>query len=248
MSRERPSIFAAAATGYRDAGRALRAMPVLALTAFGILVVVATLNVLVERTIPAESLFGRDIMSIVGSFFLTPFYIAVHRHVILGEVTSRYRLDPLSVRFQLFFGWLVVAVVLSRISDALAQAPLPRHVLVYVLVVVLWVTVAVLITRMVILFPAIAVAAPGATWHNAVADTKGHFWYITFLILAAMMPAIIVAAAVAVLPFLLLPPVVVRPLIFFIAFVAGALMVMVLVTVASRLYQLLGNRVNPPPV
>jgi hypothetical protein len=106
MSRERPSIFAAAATGYRDAGRALRAMPVLALTAFGILVVVATLNVLVERTIPAESLFGRDIMSIVGSFFLTPFYIAVHRHVILGEVTSRYRLDPLSVRFQLFsVGW-----------------------------------------------------------------------------------------------------------------------------------------------
>jgi hypothetical protein len=247
MSPERPSVFAAAATGYRDAGRAARAMPFLALTLFGISVALAPLNLLVERMIPAESLFGRDIMSIVANFLFTPFIIAVHRYVILGEVTTRYRLDPFSVRFQLFFGWLVVVVVLSRISNALAHAPLPPHVLVYVPVFVLWAAVAVLITRMVILFPAIAVAAPGATWHNAVRDTKGHFWYITFVILAAMLPGLTVVAAVAVSGSLLLGSRLAPLFIFLVAFGASAVIVTVFVAVVSRLYQLLGNQVNQPP-
>jgi hypothetical protein len=247
MSPERPSIFTAAATGYRDAGRALRAMPFLTLTLFGIFLALALLDLLAERLIPAESLFGRDIMSIIGNFLLTPFYIAVHRYVILGEITTRYRLDPLSVRFQLFFGWVVVVVVLSRVSNALAHAPLPQHVLAYVAVFVLSVAVAVLATRMIILFPAIAVAAPGATWHNAVRDTKGHFWYITFLILAAILPGLILAAAIAVSGSLLLGSRLGRLFVVLVAFVAGAVIVPVLVAVASRLYQLLGNRVNQPP-
>jgi hypothetical protein len=100
--------------------------------------------------------------------------------------------------------------------------------------------------RTIILFPAIAVDAPGATWRNAVSDTKGHGWYIFFLGLTALIPiatvgAIVVVAVLSALGFTL-GAILVVPLV-----CLGMIVVLAtMVAVASRLYERLGDRVNQP--
>ena len=41
-------------------------------------------------------------------FLLTPYLIAVHRFIILGETTAIYRLVPTDKRFQRYFAWSLV--------------------------------------------------------------------------------------------------------------------------------------------
>ena len=106
MRPSQPSIFAAAATAYRDVADALDAMRGLTLGTFLIVVGAEALNWALEKwVIPAGSLFGHQIMQIVISFLLTPFLIAIHRYVLRREITTRYVLEPSDRRFQLFFGW-----------------------------------------------------------------------------------------------------------------------------------------------
>jgi hypothetical protein len=50
------------------------------------------------------------------------------------------------------------------------------------------VVVAVVTLRTVILFPAIAIDAPGVGWLNAMADSKGHTWRVLFTFLLASFP------------------------------------------------------------
>jgi hypothetical protein len=56
----------------------------------------------------------------VQAFLITPYFIAVHRFIILGEVTTNYLLTPGEPRFLRFFGWLLVffCVDIRRISAA----------------------------------------------------------------------------------------------------------------------------------
>ncbi|MCZ7642386.1 MAG: hypothetical protein M5U33_06165 [Pseudorhodoplanes sp.] len=47
--------------------------------------------------------------------------------------------------------------------------------------------------RVLILFPAIAVDAPGARWRNAYFDTKGHTWRVFGISVLTALPALLVA-------------------------------------------------------
>ena len=58
------------------------------------------------------------------------------------------------------------------------------------------VVVIIILLRMAILFPAIAVDAPGATLRNAIADTKGQIWLIVKTLLMVLLPLLAVVAAV----------------------------------------------------
>ena len=52
-------------------------------------------------------------------FLLTPFFLTIHRFLLLGEEATRYDFKPSSPRFQLFFGWLAVSVVLVSFPSLL---------------------------------------------------------------------------------------------------------------------------------
>jgi len=246
MSSPPPSIFAAAATAYRDVAEALVAMRGLAVVTGFIILAAEMLNWALNRwVIPADSLLGRDIMPVVITFLVTPFLIAVHRHVLLREITPTYELKPSERRFQLFFGWSMVFFVLGEIPQVLAVLVAPGSNLAFsVVLLVLLIALTVLSVRTVILFPAIAVDAPGATWQNAVRDTSGHGWAIFFLFLAILIPFVAVAMIVIVaalsLPggLLLLVP---------LECVGMIVSLGALVAAASRLYERLGDRVNRPP-
>src|SRR5262249_32530644 len=124
-------------------------------------------------------------------FFVTPFLIAVHRFILLGEVTRRYRLAPRQPRFLRFFGWslAVQSLVLLPylVFFMLSSLGSRSHTLdgvIAVVFVVLFITAFCLVIfvslRLIILFPAIAIDASGAAVASAWADSKGNFWRIFF--------------------------------------------------------------------
>lgn len=218
-------------------------MPQLAWTVAGILVVQVLLELLLNQFIPAHSLLGRNIASVVYYALLTPYFVAVHRFIILGEVTKHYRLPWRDIRFQLFFGWAFTVFALCQLPW-LTYA-FPRHWMLQLIGFAAAIGVCVVFTRLTILFPAIAVDAPGATPRNAFDDTKGHGWYIFFLFLVSFLPSVLAVGLLAVVTVLM--PALLRGVVL-LAVVGVAIIVWVTlaVVVASRLYQAYGNRLNQP--
>ena len=61
----------------------------------------------------------------VNSLLLIPAAIAVHRYVLLGEITGRYQLSPTSPRFQHFFLFAVVFELPVGSADLSARSDVP---------------------------------------------------------------------------------------------------------------------------
>ncbi|XIA63852.1 hypothetical protein ACFIOY_33290 [Bradyrhizobium sp. TZ2] len=104
----------------------------------------------------------------------------------------------------------------------------------------------VIVQQLLVLFPAVAVDAPGAGWQNAIRDTRNHIWFVVAVTILPFIPIALLGVAVA-------------PLFRFSAgtltgMVAGLMwfgaMLLVASTlgavIASRLYQVIGDRLNAP--
>jgi hypothetical protein len=254
MPASLPSIWSATITAYRDVGRVLGAMPGLAVTAGALLIGTSILDsLLVRAVVPASSLLGREVTGLITGFLLTPFLIAVHRFIILDEVTPRYALELRDPRFQIFFGWTVVLnvglsllIAAVRLVGALPMWAGTIAVLLGLALVAAAVTFLIFSLRATILFPAIAVDAVGATWRNAMHDSR-HYAGHMFVLLG-----------VASLPFTLAAIVILR-MKTAIDSLAGSLFALALadlavvaytamvVALVSRLYVTLGDRLNQAP-
>jgi hypothetical protein len=208
-----------------------------------IVVLAAAVDFALHMLIPRTSLLGRDLGGILYCVLVTPYLIAVHRFVLAGEVTRRYRLNWRDLRFQLFFGWWFAIYLLSK-TLAFANL-LPKGVSVGVFALIIAVTIWVVLTRCIILFPAIAVDAPGATPSNAFEDTRGHGWYIFFLLIVVMLPSALMMAVIVGAILLIRPAAVLGVMVPLFGF--GAILWLTLgVAVASQLYRNLGDRLNRP--
>lgn len=134
------------------------------------------------------------ISALVASLALTPLAIAVHRFILLGETTSSYRLELGLRRFRrfafytfllnlialmpAFFGLLVLLSIRWMPVVAAALVGLTTAVVAVAGGLVL----LVLMVRLTLLFPAVAVDAPRAGWNRALDESRGQFWRI-FLVL-----------------------------------------------------------------
>jgi hypothetical protein len=203
MKPEIPAIWKAVALVLRDLGCVPRKLP--SLTFVALLIVLAL--ELVPFFVPV---YGWTRLSVIllfvgwnaaHPFFLTPYLIAVHRFVILGEVTATYRLVPTDKRFQRFFGMSLVLVAMIWTTDILihqlisSEMTLPS-VSSTIAGVVGIVVMAVVAARMITLFPAAAVDAPVITWGRTMVDTKGNTWRILLIFLLAFLPLAVVGIAV----------------------------------------------------
>lgn len=238
-------ILAPVWTGYRDAWSAIRAMPaltgitVLIMFAFGLLDYLVPFRA--EDNVVAGT-FVAIVVSAVQNFFLTPIMIAVHRFVILGEVAPRYWLAPSQPAFRAFFGWLLALSVLGLLTVPLFSNGLPAMLSLGVVLIAM-VIIIVISTRLAILFPAIAIEAPGANAANAWADSKPHTFRIFLVFLLAVLP-VAIGALFVTFPFALgsdgqgtlgIPAL-------FIMAVVQMFAVILCVAIASRLYEALANR------
>jgi hypothetical protein len=191
-------------------------------------------------------------------FLLTPFFLAVHRFVLLGEEPTRYDFEPSSPRFQLFFGWLAVIAFLASfpaILTALMEAKGPVY---YVgrppagldpgILTAAGIVAWLILQQLLVLFPAVAVDAPGAGWQNAIRDTGSHFWYALAVTILPTIPIKLLSLALVALLKAWTTPGSLTGLVASLLWVGTMLLITstLLAVIASRLYQVIGERLNAP--
>jgi hypothetical protein len=245
MSPSLPSIPQAVGLAYRDLAAVIRDLASLVAIAFVVMVATEVWTALIASTLPMETnapLLIGFASGLVSTFLLTPYFIAIHRFIILGEAGS-YALTARELRFQLYFTcWAAFSAATA--APLFLMRVLPTGLLLS-LTVIWFIVVMVVGLRLLILFPAIAVDAPGATVTNALSDTKGMTWRIFIISLLGVLPIMLVGALIhraggvagdqsAFVMVLRLAA----------AAVASMLQVTLIVVIASRLYQWLGDRLN----
>jgi hypothetical protein len=242
-------------TAWCDALAAIEQMPWVFGTALLGVVVLRGVDAFV---IPQGTATGFDalirplVVGIVQMLLVTPAAIAVHRFVILQERTSHYRLDLGDRRTTRFFFcavaiqalisvpvllFPVLLIALARLSTDLTFI---SSMMLPILFVVAW---ALVTLRTLILFPAIAVEAPGVGWNNALVDTKGHVWRMLALVLITATPAFAVGLLRLVLLGRALPSGEVgRAILIVLSGVETTVVMAVFAALASRIFLVLANR------
>lgn len=188
-------------TALSDLVRVFSIMPNVALVAFTIFLGLDALGLWAQGAHPLLIF----VVKMIGMIFLSLYSITVHRFVILGDVAAHYPLAfgrrgwrfvtagvlltllaiaPMLIGLPLI---LVVryAAMLSGLSWMLAAALVAA-------IIAVWVVLA----RLSVLFPAIAIDAPGASWRNAFADTRGYAFRI-FMTYAVGVLLFLLAVAIA---------------------------------------------------
>ena len=204
-SGDKPPIVGTAVAAWRDAFAAIAAMPVISGTTFVLMLIVsgvsaALLPVREAAEAGAALQLASAITSIIQAFLLAPLAIAVHRYVLLGEISTGFAVEPSNPRYLRFVGFAVVLNVLMVVPGiifAVLPADGPNMALGavgFLLAFVLFIVIAIVTLRRVILFPAIAIDATGAGWANARNDTKGHTWRVFFIMVCVSIPVIAISA------------------------------------------------------
>lgn len=245
-----PPVSQAVAGAYRDLRTVLLALGRLSVIAIMIAtgIEIAAL-MLPGRSAPSLATLIAFVLNLVEGFLLTPYLIAVHRLIVLGEVTKSYRFAPNEPRFQQFFGWSVALTlawfVLMFVVTLLKATPVMLQIVVMLVALVLFLIVSL---RLTIMFPAVAVDAAGATWQNVVADTKGYVWRIFWIDLVAFLPlgvvAVVLEFSVSGRMAAISAPNIASVIV---SAVLGVLGRMLFVVIASRFYLWIGNRTKGLP-
>src|SRR5580700_11131068 len=115
MSQRRLPIMPTLVAAYRDLGRLLTAMRALMLSAFFIMLATSVAAELVPQRLWDQELTGEALglaQNAIEAFLLTPIIIAIHRFVILDEITPNYMVPIGEPVFGIFFAWLLALKVL----------------------------------------------------------------------------------------------------------------------------------------
>src|SRR5262245_1932820 len=204
MEKRRLPIVPTLMAAYRDFRRLLFPLRTIVISAFLILFAISVAAEFVPQRFWDQNFSGEAlglVQDSVWALLLTPIVIAIHRFVILGEVTPNYGLDIGEPAFRPFFIWLFGLRVFSGLPftllgalQALEFSPLATAILCAVALIV----VTAVLLRLTILFPAVAVEAPGATATHAFIDTKGQVLRILAIFLLALIPWISAIIAIVI--------------------------------------------------
>jgi len=187
-----PPIPAAIVLAFRDLAAVVRALPGLVVTAAAVYaaadLVVAFAGAIVRPV--SAFILTYFVAALCQLFLLTPFFIAVHRFVILGETAGHFAPAPGEPRFQKYFAISAAfaAVVAAPffagdwwLSDAGSMLG------------IVWNIVVLLATlRVATVFPAIAVDASCAGLGRAYADLTGRAGRVVAVALPVLLPIMLV--------------------------------------------------------
>ena len=172
-------IWSTLGAAYREWRRMLPALRPLVINAFLIVLAISVLDEFIPSRLAEQELFGTAITLVeaaIRAFVLAPVLIAIHRFIILDEVTKTYAVPLGEPAFRRFFAWLFAFEILGGFPldflGALQTFNVTLAASAAWFVGALVVAVA-LMVRLSILPPAIAVEAPGARPAAALEDTKG---------------------------------------------------------------------------
>src|SRR5687767_14435419 len=105
-------ILSVTRRAYYDAFRAAFAMPAMAAVVLLICLADTVATEMIQQWLPLSKLALGFAVSVVFAFMVTPFLIAVHRYILLGEVTTGCRIDVRSRRFRRFFAYSLLLIVI----------------------------------------------------------------------------------------------------------------------------------------
>jgi hypothetical protein len=246
MAAVPPPILKAVRLAYRDVTAAVQAMPRLMVVA-GLITVVFDVGEAFLWPKGSESarsvLLATFVLGLVQTLLATPLLIGVHRFIVLGETTPGYVLDLRAYRVEayvLFWAALSTAAMVPTflLSERSTEAALVGWVfLVVVMVAGL---------RLSLLFPAIAVDAPGATWPRALADSRGHGWRIFLTGLGALLPFASVGTLLHQVVGQAAPWSFAATVLTLVDTVIGLISLILFAAVSSRLYQWIGTTLARP--
>jgi hypothetical protein len=195
---KRPPISFVVLYASSDALDVFRRLPGLALIVLLIDVGGETLRLGLSPDEPTSKLI-LTALDAATTFLIIPFEIAVYRLMILGEVTSRYTVAASTSRFQRFLAWTALLWLISEIPSLVESLPSRSRGAADVLELGLIGIFVAVCLRLILLFPAIAVDSPAATAADALADSKGHFWYFGRAMLVVFVPLIVVTVSMLML-------------------------------------------------
>lgn len=207
--RLRPGVFRTAGRAWRSTWDALLQMPLAFLiTALATVLLSVALSFLgVSRTqaghpMPNDSGRTAAVVALASlctlvfqSLTVAPLAIAIHRFVLLGERSPLLPVVPLG-RVLRFAGWLIALGVAGSIPALLNLVPLPGATLAGSAVLIV---VAVVLMRLTLLFPAVAVQAPGDPARIGWRETRWQFWRIFAVLFVTGLPVLLVAGVILLL-------------------------------------------------
>lgn len=171
-----------------------RRIPVFIVTTFALTFVVSAIQFLLVRDGPAGKVIG-ELFSALLTLLIIPYEIAIYRLVLLGEMPSHYLEQVGTERFRRFLLWSLLLWATNAIPNILVNVlPVPSGGLLTFGTIATLVSVIIII-RLLLLLPAIAIDARGASATNALADSKGHFWFIFGSALIPVLPLVLLAIA-----------------------------------------------------
>jgi len=203
-------VVETAVRSWTDAFRAIAAMPMAAAIGLACAAVLSLAgNVSMEILQPTErSVFlGHEglrlptqivdtVQGLLYAVTIAPLAIAVHRYVLLGEVTRGYPFGPGNVRFMRYAGFAIgLSLLLSipayyeHLSNLL---PLSDWFLLGSALVVKVIFLVVAMNHM-LLFPAVAVDVEPMGWRQARRVMRGHAWRAFFIMLCFVLPIVLLA-------------------------------------------------------
>ena len=209
IAEKKLPVIETAVIAWRDAFRAIEVMPAVASIAF-VLYLAMSLTISAINVSPyslVDSLWLPIVSvgaSVVQAALLAPLAIAVHRFVLLGENANRYPLEPKSSRYLRFVGFAILVKILWLIPSTIESLlPAARDIDpdvatgLRIVAFVLVIAIVIILVRRAILFPAIAVDAPGATWSKARLDTMGSSWRVAFVFVLTALPILAINGLLA---------------------------------------------------
>ena len=187
-------IWRTVAATYREWWRMLPVLRLLVVNAVLIVIAISAVDALVpgrwSMQEPSASIITL-VEAAVRALLLAPVVVAIHRFIIRDNITKAYTLPLGDAQFRRFFAWLFALELIGGLPLQFLVLMQAFNVSVRTTAVafaVALVAAFVLMLRLAILPPAIAVRAPGARLAQALADTRGHALRIFAIFVLALAP------------------------------------------------------------
>ena len=258
---KRPSMIGIITAAYADLVRVLNVLWAPAIMAL-CLFIAAQFSALVAAKLLGETALTKIVLKqaveLAGYALIAPFLIALHRFILLDEATQRYEFTTAWPRVSRFAGWLVLIGLITSVPLLIQMInfvsqpsvvyytgptpPAPVEIISRPVTLLTSVLALLATARLMILLPAIAVDARGATLANALADTHGNVSYLVRVSLLCTLSLLLPLGLLLLVLHQAFRDFATWPVVHLALTIARFSAIVLAATLASRLLLALGNR------
>lgn len=149
----------------------------------------------VARSTPYRATLGL-IQDIIRSIIVVPLMVSVHRFVLLGKYGETLNNPKRLLFFALYLIFINIMSQLPSEVEGVLQPQSSPQIFLLIVTVAAWI----ITVRLVLAYPAAALDKPSPLLDSWV-RTRGHWWYITSVMICGWLPLLLIGAATIALAF-----------------------------------------------